>query len=85
MGKSKLEYVWLDGYNPTQNMRSKTKIVENFSDGDVIKVNHYLNPNAIQFDLETSKKSIAQSYRNNKKSSKKIGDHIFWWDKNHSC
>ena len=61
------------------------KIVENFSDGDVIKVNHYLNPNAIQFDLETSKKSIAQSYRNNKKSSKKIGDHIFWWDKNHSC
>ena len=31
MNKSKLEYIWLDGYKPTQNMRSKTKIVENFS------------------------------------------------------
>jgi glutamine synthetase len=31
MGKSKLEYIWLDGYHPTQNMRSKTKIIEDFS------------------------------------------------------
>ncbi len=31
MSKSKLEYIWLDGYYPTQNMRSKTKIEENFS------------------------------------------------------
>jgi len=31
MAKSKLEYVWLDGYAPTQNMRSKTKVVEDFS------------------------------------------------------
>lgn len=30
MSKSKLEYIWLDGYEPTQNMRSKTKIVDNF-------------------------------------------------------
>ena len=29
--KSKLEYIWLDGYSPTQNMRSKTKVVEDFS------------------------------------------------------
>ena len=29
--KSKLEYIWLDGYKPIQNLRSKTKIVENFS------------------------------------------------------
>ncbi len=29
--KSKLEYVWLDGSKPTQGLRSKTKIVENFS------------------------------------------------------
>ena len=28
--KTKLEYIWLDGYYPTQNMRSKTKVVENF-------------------------------------------------------
>ena len=31
MSKSKLEYIWLDGYYPTQNMRSKTKVEENFS------------------------------------------------------
>ena len=31
MSKSKLEYIWLDGYHPTQNMRSKTKIIEDFS------------------------------------------------------
>ena len=28
--KSKLEYIWLDGYVPTQNMRSKTKVVNDF-------------------------------------------------------
>ncbi len=31
MTKSKLEYIWLDGYSPTQNMRSKTKVENNFS------------------------------------------------------
>ena len=31
MSKSKLEYIWLDGYKPTQNMRSKTKLIDNFS------------------------------------------------------
>ncbi len=31
MAKSKLEYIWLDGYVPTQNMRSKTKVVDGFS------------------------------------------------------
>jgi glutamine synthetase len=29
--KIKLEYIWLDGYEPTQNLRSKTKLRdENF-------------------------------------------------------
>ena len=28
MAKIKLEYIWLDGYHPTQNMRSKTKVEE---------------------------------------------------------
>ena len=28
MAKIKLEYIWLDGYTPTQNMRSKTKVEE---------------------------------------------------------
>jgi glutamine synthetase len=27
----KLEYVWLDGYKPTQSLRSKTKIIKEFS------------------------------------------------------
>ena len=31
MNKAKLEYIWLDGYEPTQNMRSKTKVVNDFS------------------------------------------------------
>ncbi|HEY6505155.1 MAG TPA: glutamine synthetase beta-grasp domain-containing protein [Chitinophagaceae bacterium] len=28
---AKLEYIWLDGYKPTQSLRSKTKIVKEFS------------------------------------------------------
>ena len=32
--KSKLEYIWLDGYTPTQSLRSKTLVRENFS-GDL--------------------------------------------------
>ena len=35
MAKCKLEYIWLDGYKPTQSLRSKTKIVDDFS-GNVI-------------------------------------------------
>lgn len=31
MALAKLEYLWLDGYKPTQSLRSKTKIVANFS------------------------------------------------------
>lgn len=31
MAAAKLEYIWLDGYNPTQSLRSKTKIEHNFS------------------------------------------------------
>ena len=29
--KSKLEYIWLDGYEPTQSLRSKTMVREDFS------------------------------------------------------
>ncbi|MEC8148195.1 MAG: glutamine synthetase beta-grasp domain-containing protein [Pseudomonadota bacterium] len=29
--KSKLEYIWLDGFTPTQSLRSKTQVVDNFS------------------------------------------------------
>ncbi|MEM7183274.1 MAG: glutamine synthetase beta-grasp domain-containing protein [Spirochaetota bacterium] len=30
MARHKLEYIWLDGYKPTQSLRSKTKIVDDF-------------------------------------------------------
>lgn len=30
MSKSKLEYIWLDGYKPVQSLRSKTKVLSNF-------------------------------------------------------
>ncbi|HEV8511674.1 MAG TPA: glutamine synthetase beta-grasp domain-containing protein, partial [Cyclobacteriaceae bacterium] len=30
MSKTKLEYIWLDGYQPTQSLRSKTKVVRDF-------------------------------------------------------
>ncbi len=29
-GKAKLEYIWLDGYKPTQSLRSKTRIASDF-------------------------------------------------------
>ena len=28
--KSKLEYIWLDGYSPTQSLRSKTRVESDF-------------------------------------------------------
>jgi glutamine synthetase len=31
MSKHKLEYIWLDGYKPTQSLRSKTKVASDFS------------------------------------------------------
>lgn len=31
MAATKLEYIWLDGYKPTQSLRSKTKIEHDFS------------------------------------------------------
>ncbi|TDQ29151.1 glutamine synthetase beta-grasp domain-containing protein [Zeaxanthinibacter enoshimensis] len=30
MSKAKLEYIWLDGYTPTQELRSKTKVIDGF-------------------------------------------------------
>ncbi len=31
MAKSKLEYIWLDGYKPTQSLRSKTRVERDFN------------------------------------------------------
>ena len=57
--------------------------VKGFINKSPLKYNHYVNPTAITFDLETSQRSIAKSYRDNKESSKQIGNHMFWWDKRH--
>ena len=38
MSKIKLEYIWLDGYNPEQNIRSKTKILDTKELEDGLKV-----------------------------------------------
>ena len=28
MGKIKAEYIWMDGHEPTQKLRSKTKVID---------------------------------------------------------
>ena len=38
MSKVKLEYIWLDGYKPEPNLRSKTKIWEYEVEGDIPQV-----------------------------------------------
>ena len=39
MAKIKFEYIWLDGYTPVQNLRSKTKVLDMDSfDGDISKL-----------------------------------------------
>ena len=40
MTKQKLEYIWLDGTEPTQSLRSKTKIVDSFS-GEVSDLDNW--------------------------------------------
>ena len=56
-------------------------LVKEFRNKSPLKYNHYVNPTIV--DLETSKRSIAKSYRDNIESSKQIGEHMFWWDKKH--
>ena len=38
MSKIKLEYIWLDGYNPEQNIRSKTKVLDTKELEDGLKI-----------------------------------------------
>ena len=72
-------------YNRVHNQIPKgfkrmLKIVKEFGNDDVIKVNHYVNPRKV--DLSTaSTRTIALSYNKNKSSAQQIGDHMFWWDK----
>jgi len=52
--KSKLEYIWLDGYSPTQNMRSKTKVVDDFN-GSLVECPVWA------FDGSSTKQAIGNS------------------------
>ena len=56
MAKIKLEYIWLDGYVPTQNLRSKTKVEEheNFK-GTVEELSEW------SFDGSSTKQAIGGS------------------------
>ena len=37
MSKIKAEYIWIDGYSPTANVRSKTKIVYNKIESKILE------------------------------------------------
>lgn len=56
MSKVKLEYLWLDGYKPTQNIRSKTKVEEheNFK-GTLEEVGNW------SFDGSSTKQAVGGS------------------------
>jgi len=56
MAKIKLEYIWLDGYKPTQNMRSKTKVEEHEDFKGTIK-----ELNDWSFDGSSTKQAIGGS------------------------
>lgn len=67
----------------TKGFDEMLNTVKAFKKTKPLKYNHYVNPNIV--DLVKGTRSVAISYRNNKKTSKKIGDHLFWWDNKHGC
>ncbi|MDZ7694434.1 MAG: glutamine synthetase beta-grasp domain-containing protein [Balneolaceae bacterium] len=54
MAYSKLEYIWLDGYKPTQTLRSKTRVVHDFS-GDLEDVENW------SFDGSSTEQATGES------------------------
>ena len=57
MAKLKFEYIWLDGYKPEPNLRSKTKVIETSKTaakaperGKVIDIMHLLRQSMKQAD-----------------------------------
>ena len=58
MTKCKLEYIWLDGYQPTQSLRSKTKVVTDIS----AKIEELHQDESLRNScIEKGKKSLAFS------------------------
>jgi len=77
----------LENHIENKNLNKFLKVVKGFKDsGSLTKVNHYFT-NDLAKKAEEGKftSDIAKSYLKNKKSSKVIGDHTFWWDKSHRC
>jgi len=77
----------LENHIENKNLNNFLKVVKDFKKGGVISnYNHYFtNELADEADNGELTNSIAQSYLDNKDNSKVIGDHTFWWDKNHKC
>lgn len=58
--------------------------VKGFRNKSPLKYNHYFTNTLAKKAREgTFNDDVAESYRNNIKSAKKIGNHTFWWDKRH--
>ena len=72
MSKSKLEYIWLDGYDPTQSLRSKTKIVDDFS-GDLADAPIW------SFDGSSTEQADGSAHASNGRATIDDDDDEFWF------
>jgi hypothetical protein len=77
----------LENHIKNKNLNNFLKVVKDFKNsGTLTHVNHYFtNSLAKMANKGTLNSAIAKSYRKNKKSSKVIGGHTFWWDSEHRC
>jgi hypothetical protein len=86
-GKKKELKDRLENHIENKNLDKFLKVVKDFKkSGTLTKVNHYFTKEradkADSMELDTP---IAKSYRNNKNTVQRIGDHVFWWDTSHRC
>lgn len=86
-GKKKELKERLENHIENKNLDKFLKVVKDFKgSGSLTKVNHYFTEElAKKADNMELNSPIAKSYRKNKKSAQRIGDHVFWWDSSHRC
>jgi len=86
-GKKKELKERLENHIENKNLDKFLKVVKDFKgSGSLTKVNHYFTKDlANKADTMELNSPIAKSYRKNKKSIQRIGDHVFWWDSSHRC
>jgi hypothetical protein len=86
-GKKKELKERLENHIENKNLDKFLKVVKDFKgSGSLTKVNHYFTKElAKKADNMELNSPIAKSYRKNKKSIQRIGDHVFWWDSSHRC